>query len=67
VAVQVRLGTAAAWCADVPAKTSGKPPTTTKNDRVDRFLGQPRTPPVDCPIYGSASGAFLDDVKPASR
>ncbi len=51
--VQVRLGTAPPWCADVPAKASGKPPTTARNDRVDRFDGQPRTaPPVDCPIYG---------------
>ena len=55
-----RLGTASPWCADVPAKASGKPPTTIKNDRLDRFLGQPNTaPPIECPIYGSASGAFL--------
>ena len=67
VSVQVRLGTASPWCADVPAKASGKPPTTTKNDRVDRFLGQPNTaPPVECPIYGSASGAFLDTAQAAS-
>jgi hypothetical protein len=60
VAVQVRLGTAPAWCADVPAKASGKPPTTTRNDRVDRFVGQAdAAAPVDCPIFGSASGAFL--------
>ena len=60
VAVQVRLGTASPWCADVPAKASGKPSTTTKNDRVDLFLGQrDAAPPRECPIYGSASGAFL--------
>jgi hypothetical protein len=65
VAVQVRLGTAAAWCADVPAKTIGKPPTTARTDHVDRFLGQPgAAPPVDCPVYGSASGAFLDTREP---
>ena len=67
VAVEVRLGTASPWCAEVPAKASGKPPTTGKNDRVDRFLGQPHTaPPAECPIHGSASGAFVERDDPAT-
>jgi hypothetical protein len=61
VSVRLRLGTAPPWCADVPAKTSGKPPTTRRNDHVDRFVGQPNAaPPDDCPISGSPSGAFLN-------
>src|SRR4029450_9918166 len=34
VAVQLRLGTGAGWCADAPAKTSGSPPSTASNDTV---------------------------------
>ena len=38
------------WCADAPAKTSGNPPSTAKNDRVDKFVAQPKTPaPFFCP------------------
>jgi hypothetical protein len=39
-----------AWCADAPAKTSGKPPSTARNDRPGLFIAQPRTPPpTGCP------------------
>jgi hypothetical protein len=34
------------WCADVPAKTTGDP---AKNDRVDRFVGQPKSLATSCP------------------
>ena len=44
VAVRLRLGTSATWCADV----LGKPGSN--NDVVDRFTGQPKMPPpVACP------------------
>ena len=50
VAVRLRLGTGAGWCADAPAKASGTPPSTATNDTVDRFVGQPKTPaPGVCP------------------
>ena len=50
VAVRLGLGTERPWCADVPAKVSGNPPSTTANDRVDVFVGAPRTPPPSsCP------------------
>jgi hypothetical protein len=50
IAVQLQLGTSPAWCADAPAKASGNPPSTTSNDRVDRFMAQPKTPaPAACP------------------
>jgi len=32
------------WCADAPAKASGNPPSTAKNDRVDKFVAAPNTP-----------------------
>ncbi len=62
VAVKVQLGTTASWCAAVDARASGFPPSTARNDRVDRFVGQPRSPaPAACPPPpGSPSGAFLD-------
>jgi DNA-binding beta-propeller fold protein YncE len=38
------------WCADAPAKASGNPPSTANNDRVDKFVAQPKTPaPFFCP------------------
>jgi hypothetical protein len=33
------------WCSDAPAKASGNPPSTANNDRVDKFVAQPKTPP----------------------
>jgi hypothetical protein len=60
VAVRLRLGTAEPWCSEAPAKLSGKPATSVKNDRVDRFIGQAKTPaPEQCPLLASPSGAFL--------
>jgi hypothetical protein len=32
------------WCSDTPAKASGNPPSTAKNDRVDKFVGQSNSP-----------------------
>jgi len=32
------------WCSDAPAKASGDPPSTLRNDQVDKFIAQPRTP-----------------------
>src|SRR5262249_8874840 len=59
IAVRVQLGTAAPWCAETAAKASGQPPTTARNDTVDRFTGRPKAPPPDqCPILGSPAGAF---------
>lgn len=50
VAVRLALGAAPAWCAEVPAKASGNPPSTARFDRVDRFDGRPNTPaPIVCP------------------
>ncbi len=50
VAVHLSLGSSAGWCADVPAKLSGNPPSTVKTDKVDSFTGQPKTPPpAACP------------------
>jgi len=47
VAVQLRLGTATAWCATAPAK-AGRTPSA--NDHVDTFTAQPKTaPPAACP------------------
>ena len=49
VAVRLTVGTRT-WCANAPARTSGNPPSTAANDTVDRFNGQPRTPPpASCP------------------
>src|SRR5262249_37523863 len=59
VAVRLLLGADTGWCADAPAKTSGNPPSTLRNDHVDKFVGQKNAPPpAVCP--GSPSGAFLD-------
>ena len=50
MAVRLQLGSAAPWCADAPAKASGNPPSTATNDRVDRFVAQPKTvAPGACP------------------
>ena len=53
IAVRVQLGTAAPWCAETAARATGLPPTTARNDTVDRFTGQPNAPPPDqCPLLG---------------
>jgi hypothetical protein len=64
IAVRISSGLAA-WCADAPAKTSGNPPSTAKNDRPGKFTGQPKTPPpIACPSQpGSPSGAFVLDAE----
>jgi hypothetical protein len=50
IAVRLELGTSAAWCANGPAKASGTPPSTARNDKVDKFVAQPKTPPpLVCP------------------
>src|SRR5262249_47514036 len=49
VAVRLLLGPGG-WCAEAPAKTSGNPPSTTRNDTVDKFVGEPKRPPPSlCP------------------
>ncbi|HLY38085.1 MAG TPA: DUF3604 domain-containing protein, partial [Candidatus Binatia bacterium] len=60
IAVRLQLGTAEPWCSEASAKLTGKPATSAKNDRVDRFIGQAKTPPPEqCPLLASPSGAFL--------
>ena len=50
IAVRLTLGGGATWCSDAPAKSTGSPPSTASNDRVDRFTAQTRTPPpASCP------------------
>ena len=50
VAVRLTLGTGTAWCAEAPAKLSGSPPSSTRSDKVDKFVAQPKTPPpASCP------------------
>jgi hypothetical protein len=64
VALRISSGQTA-WCTDVPAKSSGNPPSTAKNDRPGKFTGQPKTPaPIACPAPpGSPSGAFVLDAE----
>ena len=51
IAVKLRLGTAAPWCASASAKTSGTPPSSASFDRVDRFVSTRNTPPpAVCPV-----------------
>jgi hypothetical protein len=53
IAVRLALGTDSAWCAVAPARATGIPPLTTRNDARDRFNGQPRAPaPDQCPVVG---------------
>jgi hypothetical protein len=67
IAVRVRLGTAISWCSEAPARLTGRPPTSTGSDTVDRFRAAADTAaPEQCPLLGSASGAFLDD-RPGER
>ncbi len=49
IAVRLILGNAAGWCSDAPARTSGSPPSTAKNDTIDRFVAAPTPPPASCP------------------
>ena len=49
IATRLQLGSAS-WCADAPAKASGNPPSTAKNDLAGKFVAQPKTPaPGSCP------------------
>jgi DNA-binding beta-propeller fold protein YncE len=63
VAVRVKLGSELEFCAAAPAKTSGNPPSTAKNDTTAHFIGTANTAaPAVCPplpVVGSASHAFL--------
>jgi DNA-binding beta-propeller fold protein YncE len=50
IAVRLVLGGIPGWCASVPAKLSGNPPSSANNDHIERFIGQPKTPPpAVCP------------------
>jgi hypothetical protein len=50
MALRLTMGNQFRWCADAPAKTSGNPPSTASNDKVDKFVGARRTPaPASCP------------------
>jgi hypothetical protein len=50
IALRLRLGSGSEWCASASAKTSGRPPSTARTDRLDRFVGQPKAPaPATCP------------------
>jgi hypothetical protein len=50
IAISLRLGTAIPWCASIPARSGGNPPSTAYYDHVDRFVGARRTPPpASCP------------------
>ena len=50
VAVRLTLGSAQGWCAEAPAKLSGNPPSSANNDKVDKFVGAPKSgAPVSCP------------------
>jgi hypothetical protein len=54
VGVRLLLGSTNGWCADAPAKTSGNPPSTARNDTVDKFVGEPKSPPPSlCPALPS--------------
>jgi hypothetical protein len=50
IAVRLTLGAGVPWCADVPPRLLGTPPSPAASDRVDRFRGAPKTPPpASCP------------------
>jgi sugar lactone lactonase YvrE len=49
VALRLFLGDAA-WCADMPPKATGNPPSTARYDRPGRYVAQPNAPaPSSCP------------------
>ena len=64
LALRLTLGSGVTFCAEAPAKLSGRPPSSARNDQVDKFLGAPKAAaPEVCPVAplgGSPSGAFLD-------
>jgi hypothetical protein len=43
IGVRLLLGPGG-WCADAPAKTSGNPPSAGRNDTVDTFVAEPKSP-----------------------
>jgi len=50
VAMRLTVHSGEGWCADVPARTTGNPPSSASTDKQDKFLGQPSTPPpASCP------------------
>ena len=50
VAVELTLGSGAAWCAEATARVSGVPPTSAASDHQDVFTAQPKSPaPAVCP------------------
>jgi hypothetical protein len=49
VGVRLLLGPGG-WCAEAPAKTSGTSLSTARNDTVDKFVAEPKSPaPATCP------------------
>jgi YVTN family beta-propeller protein len=64
VAVFVRLGANAGWCAVAPARTAGNPPSSAKFDKPGKFVSAKNiAAPGECaalPGGGSPSGAFLE-------
>ncbi len=48
VAVVLTIGSRT-WCADIPARLSGNPPSSARNDRIDKFVGQPGALRPSCP------------------
>lgn len=50
VGIRLSLGETA-WCAEAPAKATGSPPSTARNDLPGKFVAQPRSPaPPTCPV-----------------
>ena len=51
VGLRLVLGTGIEWCADAAARLQGTPPSAEPNDHVDKFRGDPDTPPPPvCPL-----------------
>jgi YVTN family beta-propeller protein len=48
VAVRLVIGSRT-WCADASAKLSGNPPSPARNDRIDKFVGEPKALATSCP------------------
>lgn len=50
IAIRLTLGTGITYCAEVPPRTTGSPPSSASFDRPGMFKGQPKTPPpAECP------------------
>jgi len=50
VAVRLQLGAGPSFCAVFPAKTTGNPPSSAQNDKLDKFIGAANSPaPSPCP------------------